>query len=170
MPQKPKQRTKAYEMAGEARFQLSRRTFCQRALSINGLLVLLASCPHWKYCPKATSWQRKGRQGTSTKTSLSWCKKPQESSLDLRFRAVIRHTLLLPIIHTQGICTVSGFLPPPTVVASLCQATHIPQLSLWLLRKHVREWTDLATAMFRDLRIKIFLAWNLGPWAFAPTH
>lgn len=41
----PKLGTEVHEIAGEARFQLNRRTSYQLELSKNGLLMLVASCP-----------------------------------------------------------------------------------------------------------------------------
>lgn len=115
--QRPKLRTEVHEIAEEARFQLNRRTFCRLELSRNGLLTLCPATHHRSTQPKLLLGRGRGGRGLLLITSLSASRKPIESSLSLRFQAITRHTLFLPIIPTWHIRWV-GF--PPRVAIRLC--------------------------------------------------
>lgn len=59
----PRLGTEVHEFAGEAKFQLNRRTFYQLELSKNGLLVFVAGCPSLEVLSQSYFLAREGEAG-----------------------------------------------------------------------------------------------------------
>lgn len=104
-----------------------------------------------------------GGGGLLLNTSSSRYERPLESSLGLRFQAVIRHTPLPPVVHTRRMHSKLFF--PHSGDTFVLSQPH-PQLNP-LLAEETCLWMNWSSY---GLRVKFFPGLEPGTVAFAPTR
>lgn len=100
--QKPKLSTEVYEITGGGRVPTQQKNFLSTRAVQKWFAYVVAHCPSLEVLRQSYFLAEEvGGGGLLLNTSSSRYERPLESSLGLRFQAVIRHTPLPPVVHTR---------------------------------------------------------------------